>query len=305
MRRATPSAWSNDARMKRTTPSRTFVLLAAACVGSASFLVRPAHGLAGGVVIVAVDSSGKANVTGGAAGADITVTWDGVTGAYTITGGSGTTINGAAAVAVTGVRSFVVTMGDADDQVVFDHTPIPGNLNVHLGDGDDSVDLVGVTVRGGTKLFGQAGIDAITVRDQSDLKKSVAIKGGGGDDTIIVKNTNLHGYVRIIGGPNDDHITLNAIELDGNDDLAVLGHAGNDWLGIAESRFLQPVWVGMGAGSDLVTIDSSSFRARVGLVGGGADDLLTIGSSVHWSDSDATRITEFEQGNGSGDWPPD
>jgi len=277
--------------------SRAIASFAAACLACAGVFVRPAHGLAGGDVIVTVDSSGKATVTGGDEGVDFTVTWDGVTGAYTITGGSGTTIGGAASLSVTGVKSFVVATGAGADNVVFDHTPIPRNLNVHLGDGDDTLDLIGVTVSGGTKLFGEAGNDAITARDQSSFKQTLTIKGGGGDDTIILRTAKFHGNVRIIGGPNDDHITLNAVELDGLAELAVLGHAGNDWLGIAESTFGQPVWVGMGRGSDLVTIETSRFKERVGLVGGGADDFLNVGHDVEWSHTRNTRVTEFEDGN--------
>jgi hypothetical protein len=283
--------------MKRTTTSRTLASLAAAFVACAGLPVRPAHGLAAGIVVVTVDGGGKANVTGNDAGADITVTWDGVTGAYTITGGNGTTVNGAASVSVTGVKTFVVSMGDGNDSVVFDHTPIPGNLNVRLHDGDDSLDLAGVTGRGGAKLFGGYGNDTITVRDQTNFKKSLTIRGGPGDDTIVVKNTKLNGYVRVLGGPNDDHVTLNAIDFDGWGDLAVLGNNGNDWLGVAESTFHRPFWAGMGRGSDLVTIDSSNFDDRVGLVGGGADDMLHIGSDVDWSNSVGTRATEFERGD--------
>jgi hypothetical protein len=285
--------------MQRTVTSRGIASVVAACLALAALAVRPAHGLAGGDVGVTVDASGKATVTGGDAGVDFTVTWDGVTGAYTFTGGSGTTIGGAASVSVAGVRSFVVTTGAGADNVVFDHTPIPGNLNVHLGDGDDTLDLFDVTVGGAAKLFGEAGNDAITARDQSSFKHTLTIKGGGGEDTIILRTANFHGNVRIIGGPMDDHVTLNAVDLYGHAELAVLGHAGNDWLGIAESTFRQPVWVGMGRGSDLVTITTSRFMERVGLVGGGADDFLNVGVDVEWSHTRNTRVTEFELGNSS------
>ena len=106
-------------------------------------LAAAGDGLALGDVTVTVDAhTGVATITGTDSADDVTVTWDGVDGAYTITGGAGTTIGGASSVSVTGVKSFVVTMGAGDDRVTFDHTPIPRDLNVHLDEGDDS--LLGV-----------------------------------------------------------------------------------------------------------------------------------------------------------------
>jgi hypothetical protein len=275
---------------KRTRLTRILPVAAAAALCALA-----ARGLAAnGVTVVVNPGQSKATIVGTPGADDLTITPGAADDEFVITAGPGTTVDGGASVTVSGVKNLVIKTGAGDDRLLFEGTRLARDLTVDLGEGDDSLEMVDAVVRGRSKLFGKAGADSMLIRDQCNLWKIVNIKGGGGPDEIVIRASVVHGFVRIIGGPHADRITLNGVEMADGTELAILGHSGPDWLGVVDCDLRVAVWAGMGLGDDVVTFNHSRFSQTLGIVGGDGNDFLALDDN-DWGNNHRPRIDDFEQ----------
>ena len=141
-----------------------------------------------------------------------------VDGNVVVTGRDGTTINGSD-------QSFTVSSRS-----------IESGINVWLGDGNDSLRLLGVEVTGATVITTGLGDDNVTL-DGTTFGQSVVIGTGGGDDEVSVLMSTISGDLSVYTTTGDDNIrvaeskiggTLKAFAGDGDD--VVMGGDDHDRL---------------------------------------------------------------------------
>ena len=148
-------------------------------------------------------------------------------GKIQVQGINGTSVNGAGGVTVD--NSF----GVSDTNRV--GSEFAGGLRVHMGPGNDSIEVNGIRLNSLSIIYGGTGDDQVNVLN-TDFFGTAVVQTFEGDDNVVINNTNVAG-------------TLWALTLDGDDSLTVqdsqtLGSAiiatgdGDDFLRLVNNQHL-------------------------------------------------------------------
>jgi hypothetical protein len=220
--------------------------------------------MAGDVSVAAV--RGNLVITGDAnlgVGADesILIEHDGTN--YSVTGLSGTTINGGAG---------------------FVPAPIARDIIVDLKTGNDNVEILGasinnrlvvprnLTIRGGT------GVDSITVENVL-VQGVLNVDGGAGDNTVKIKGSRVNRDALIKGGLDGDEITVDSSSFGGKLTIDALGGTNEIYVEGVSSVARDALLKG-GVGTDTVKIDGGSFGGKLTIDAlGGTNEIYVEGVS--------------------------
>lgn len=241
---------------------------------------------------------------------------------YSVTGLSGTTINGAGSpfqsAAVT--RDIIVDLRTGNDSVevkglaVENRLRVPRNLTVRGGTGDDTIRVENVEVVGVLNVDGAAGANTIDVKG-SRLTRDAVLRGGADTDTITIDQSQFLGKLTvdplagtntidvknsssvakdalIRGGINVDSIAVDGSSFSGK--LTVDGLAGENTIAVrGGSAVARDVLLKGGVEDDVITVESSGFSGKLTIDSGAGLDDLTI------KDSDVTRDVSVKSLSGN------
>lgn len=235
--------------------------------------------------------TGDANVLGVGADESIRIEHDGTN--YSVTGLSGTTINGASSpfqsAAVT--RDIIVDLKTGDDIVeilgssINNRLVVPRNLTIRGGTGVDTIRVENVEVVGVLNVDGGAGANTIDVKG-SRLTRDAVLRGGADADTITIDQSQFLGKLTVdalaaVGGENKINIKGNTSV---TRDALIRGGIDPDKISIIDTSFVGKLTVDALAGVNSIDVTGSSvgaaLAARDTLIRGGAsDDTISIQDS--------------------------
>ncbi len=151
---------------------------------------------------------------------------------------------------------FSFTMGDGNDTLLFEGPlTLPKGLTLLLGNGSDSVQMTGATVKG-----------------------NVSIQGGVGMDSVAIVDSLISGKLELLLGTNDDSVDLVGSRINGLTTIVLDG--GNDTVNIVDSILAAKLDLRTGIGKDVVTIDGSRFKKAATIKNDNNDDLVTVLDSI-------------------------
>jgi cyclophilin family peptidyl-prolyl cis-trans isomerase len=140
-------------------------------------------------------------------------------GQLTVTGGTGTSINGLTSAFTTAVSNFTgklkVDMGKGNDNVTIDGLTVDGKASIELGKGNDTLSIDSSSVSGKATLKGGKGDDSVTVTDSTFSKLSTKLEHG--NDSLSISGTTATAKTTLKGGSGTNIFTD-----DGNNSLADL-----------------------------------------------------------------------------------
>ncbi len=128
-----------------------------------------------------------------------------------------TTINGLPGPVVIGAVNddVSVSMGDGDDAVQVDGVSIRGDLEIDGGAGDNDVGVTDTQVNGDTSVMGDGGDNQLGVADSS-FGKDLRLWGGLGGDNLSAVNVRVFGDLDLYTGEGTDQVDVDAAEIDRN-----------------------------------------------------------------------------------------
>jgi len=230
-------------------------------------------------------------------------------------GNNALTFDGTNLPAISG--NVVMQLGDGTDTVVFENTTVNGIVDVHAGNGGDSIQVLNDSVRG-LAIFTGSGNDSILVSNVTLQGPGQGQTGSGSNADLVDGNAGKTGHPLVIStGLGDDTVEVDSVvsagqalgskwKIDvgaGNDTVTMNSDADHGFLAITAT----------GTGNDVVTINNSSFGKQVAvslpdgqeqivLTGdtfGGKVDLATgtgIGSTISVDDSTFQKVARFTMG---------
>ncbi len=241
--------------------------------------------MAGDVSVAAV--RGNLVITGDAnlgVGADesILIEHDGTN--YSVTGLSGTTINGGAGFVPAPIaRDIIVDLKTGNDNVeilgasINNRLVVPRNLTIRGGTGVDSITVENVLVQGVLNVDGGAGDNTVKIKG-SRVNRDALIKGGLDGDEITVDSSSFGGKLTIdaLGGTNE--IYVEGVSSVARDAL-LKGGVGTDTVKIDGGSFGGKLTIDALGGANVIEVKNVSSVARDALIRGGAnvDDIAIDG----------------------------
>jgi hypothetical protein len=239
--------------------------------------LEPKHMLAGDVVLELVD--GRLEIEGDALGNNIEIT-AGANGSLVISGLDGTTVHEegetpAAEVTLTGVtRGIRVDLGDGDDTLAISDVSLRGNVSIETGDGNDTV------------MIGAEG-DVMAGSLLDDLDASVALRGslsvdtGEGNDDVTVASAAVRGRLSIDTGIGEDTVSLGA---EAAPMASLLGGLPGGPLGDVDLEASLHVRGGahveLGDGNDELDVNGVRVHTFASVHGGDGDDDIRVNHSA-------------------------
>jgi hypothetical protein len=241
--------------------------------------------LAGDVLVNVVQ--GSLVIEGDELGNNIAISANAETGDITVTGLDGTTVHlegedPGTEVVVSGVRRDVrINLGDGDDVVSLGELSVRGDISIRTGLGEDTVH---VGDEGDMATESQLELDALV-----NLRGSLRINTGDGNDEVIVDNTALRASLHINTGDGDDTVSLGGETMvDGT--AAALSNSGNRGLGgigrgllggdiDARLNVRGGAHVDLGDGNDELNLDQVQVRSMLTVKGGEGDDDVNVNSA--------------------------
>lgn len=232
------------------------------------------------VLPAAVASVSKAtlNITGDADASDLQI--EQVVGGVKVSALNGTTIRvGGADVAeftFAGVTGLNVRLGEGDDSVAVLGSLNLKNVSFELGDGDNVVSVgAGMNISGKLTIKGGTGNDQITLN--STIGKSASLTTGLGNDEIFLRGTAFSSTVSINTGVGADTVdideTLGGLDASFNNTLSITTGEDNDNVSIKNTT-TKRVSVNTGDDDDIVTLDTVTANGTLSVqTGAGADEL--------------------------------
>jgi large repetitive protein len=133
-----------------------------------------------------------------------------------IVGGSATTVNGLPSVMLSGFTN---------------------NMNVELNNGNDVININGVTIFGNTKIEGNQGLDTVNI-NTSTIKGSLNVKLGKQHDTMNVVSSTVLGKAVVKGNKGNDSVTISGSATNKTKvgALKISLNKGNDQLKITDTK---------------------------------------------------------------------
>ncbi len=166
------------------------------------------------------------------------VTGDSLANEFQIVGtpDGGVTLNGIANTTVNnGNNPFVVASGVRQ-------------VNLRLGEGNDSIEIVGLVLSDRLNIDGQLGNDNVKIRDLNT--SFLIVDGGDGNDVLEFHNTFSRREIRILGQEGNDTVSITAMATDRNFHLDT--GAGSDTIAINHLGVRKSIFLSAGAGDDTV-----------------------------------------------------
>ncbi len=230
------------------------------------------------------------NVTSGVVAGVLTVAGDGQDngisliqtgpGTVEVRGDPGTTVNGGtAAFVASGFQNVDINLKAGNDSAAL-ALVVPGDLHVHLGQGDDVLTFGGffdpptglnlpdpsisVDVQGSLAIEANDGADFVGLFD-SRVAGTGTILMGGGDDNLLAVNTILLGNTLFRSGDGIESVTIDTCSFGGT--TAVEGGAGDDNVSVFNSNFTGDVTLRGGLGLDTLSNAGNTFNGALDVRG--------------------------------------
>ncbi len=222
--------------------------------------------------------NGSLNITGDANANDVVVVQQmnrgvPIAGSFYVAGVNGTTINGSASGRYfNGVtQDLNVNLGGGSDHLTLGNDTsssnfkLPNNLSIHMGSGNDTVDVKGITVAKHTAIDTGSGNDTLDIRGNfgtggDTSANDLVIDTEGGSDTVRVHNTFVRHDLQI-----DTRVTLK------NRDYTYKGYLPGD----KSSDVVDLAFMNIGH-NVVIHTDSELGRDRVSVDNVGVNGGLTI-----------------------------
>jgi hypothetical protein len=244
------------------------------------------------VLPAAVVAASKAtlNITGDAEASDLQI--EQITGGVKVTALNGTqlTVGGNLVTEATfsGITGLNVRLGEGDDSVAVLGSLNLKNVTFNLGDGNNVLDVgAGMNVTGKLAITGGTGADQITL--DSTIAKSVSISTGLGNDELNLLGVSFSSSVSVSTGAGADIININenALGADAllNNNLTISTGEDNDTVSISNTT-TKKVTINTGDDDDVVTLDTVTATGILNVqTGAGADDLnlLDVNATLNGS----------------------
>jgi len=236
----------------------------------------------GGIEVIV--SGGSLKITGDAGNNDFEIEPRLAAGEYSIiSGGDATLINGhAGPVVVSGVTKDVnIKLGDGDDSVLFDGINLPGNVKVDAGKGNDAFEIAFGSVAGNLGISMGDGNGDIDIGNCT-IGGKVDIKGATGDDSVSLDIVTVNKGLSIMTGNGnlDASITDTSISTPGNGyDLKIVNGSGNVELNVDHVFVSRNFSHGQGPGHMSASFQDMMVQGNTQLKSGEGNDTVTFASA--------------------------
>ncbi|MDD4889306.1 MAG: hypothetical protein PHU85_05200 [Phycisphaerae bacterium] len=179
--------------------------------------------------------------------------------------GSATTINGGAApVILEGFTGDVrITLNDGDDWVMFSDSDFPRDVTVNGGNGNNQVDVNGVTVERNLSVRNGPGNENTLVYGGANVRGNLTVANKAGDDAFSMAGGSIvNGNVSLSNGAGQGNTTLDNSIVNGN--LTVKNQAGDDTFSMAAGAIVNGnASLSNGAGQGNTTLDGSHVHVNL------------------------------------------
>jgi hypothetical protein len=249
-------------------------------------------------------NSGTLSITGDAAADDIAIVGTANPGEFTITGRSGTTVDGMASVTIPGVTAdLVIDMRDGENVVDLDNVYIARDIVVIGGSGDDLIRLgqtspvspardLTVVCGPGEDVILQPSYHVFVGRDS-------AVVGALDNDSIVLTGASAQGSISVVTHAGSQNVvfdgctaggSLSVSNFIGADNIAILRSSASQYISVSSSHttsiYLDTVFAGIqlalhvGGDANTVTLARSSLaQASISTQGVGTR-VIIYGNSV-------------------------
>lgn len=160
--------------------------------------------------------------------------------------------------------------GAGNDKVVIANS-LASNLNVDLGEGDDSFIMADMQNASSITIQGGSGNDNIQIGSVRGASTALNIDGGAGNDKISM-NRAVVGSANINANDGNDKINIKDILVNSGQDAIISGGSGNNDISIG---FMHGVSLNGAKGNDTINIGYASNSI---IDGGEGDNEITIGT---------------------------
>lgn len=148
---------------------------------------------------------------------------------------------------------------------------------INLGEGRDTINLilnsgVALTLQGDAGNGTNFGADSIDVTFTQGTFTGLAVKGGGGDDTITLSAGAAFESANIAGNAGNDVITVSGAI---SSQTTIGGGTGADTITLSDSPIATAALVKGGDGNDSITIDGTN-NSGLTIIGGAGADSITV-----------------------------
>ncbi|MBS0203648.1 MAG: LEPR-XLL domain-containing protein [Planctomycetes bacterium] len=200
--------------------------------------------------------------------------------------------------------SLTIVTGCGDDGVKVGFTDVQNNVTINTGDGNDNIvtgrgpinNVHGPGEGGGEPLVAAAsgihgnerpadshfggsftvlsggGDDMVVVRN-TDIARSAFVSTDGGNDAVALDNVGVGGCTTILEGWGDDILLVRGSDFGGG--VTALTGLGNDAVYIQNNTFSSYAILNTEFGNDAVTVKGNDFQGVAWLDGGLGTDALT------------------------------
>jgi hypothetical protein len=231
---------------------------------------------------VATASRTTLNITGDAEASDLQI--EQISGGVRVSAVNGTSlriggvdvINGSQD--FTGITSVNVRLGEGDDSVEMIGALNLKNVSVNLGDGNNTLD-VGAGLNATTKLTVTGGTGADLVTLDSTVGKSANISLGLGNDELSLLGTSFSSTVSLSTGAGADIVTINENSLGAdasfNNNVTISTGEDNDTVSISNAT-TKKLTISTGDDDDTVTLDTLTVNGLLNVNTSAGADVLNI-----------------------------
>lgn len=170
--------------------------------------------------------------------------------------------------------NVTVDLGAGDDRVAsHDASTFRGNVNLMMGGGNDTVQLLRIEA-GGNVALNLGGGDDTVVMSQGNLAKSLNIQAGEGRNIVMLDNTTrVQSTLVMNGGGGFDLLSLNLSEV--GQTVTFNGNGGDDEFRIHQSTLYAAVFNG-GIGNDRLNTSGNWRSGALNVNGAGGVDVVTL-----------------------------
>ena len=187
----------------------------------------------------------------------------------------------------TGKGDDFVSVVTSDGTVV-----INGNLDIKLGDGNDCLEVGdSENLEAGLKGTASAAPNAAGVVD-FDVKKSLKIEGGDGDDVIALADIRIGDDLEVKGDAGDDVMVGTGLRV--ADDVKITGDKGSDkgedQIAVFGMVIGDKLTIDAGGNNDVVGVDGLTVGGKVDIKLGSGVDRLIIGTATIIGGGAAVKI---------------
>lgn len=171
--------------------------------------------------------------------------------------------------------------GEGADSIVHSPTSGASNVIVDAGDGNDTLYVRSASSFGGTVQMG-AGADSVAIGSNSNILVSNAfIRGGTGNDTLVIANTLTSSTVGGGSGADLMQFTFNNTITSS----LIIGGQKQDSIHFAGTGSLTSTSVNGGKGKDTIRLVGASVSSSAIVGGGKGEDSISVNTAAHTNTS--------------------